>query len=253
MRGIFSRTRKFRSVGAVLAGLALVASAAIGAQASPPPPPTNVFCPPLPLEVTDARLFAGFAGHNLESRVVPYGRRSVIRGRLDDPEGHGIPGEPICIEQRPRFPGAPYTMLGLTNTRADGVWSFILPSGPSRRIRINYGGDPDVTSVFLSLGVRAHATLRLRTRPGRRVVATGRIPGPLAGKRVVALRTRTPGGRKLLTELTRTDVLGRFRIGHTFRRRIEARRLVFWVVVPAQRGYPYLAGRSPKRIVRLSR
>lgn len=240
---------------AALGAAALTAFAGTGAQASPPPPSTNVFCPPLPLEVKDARLFAGFAGHNLESRVVPFGRRSLIRGRLQDSEGHGIPGEPLCIEQRARFPGAPYTMIGLTTTRADGTWSFILPSGPSRRIRINYGGDPDVTSVFLSLGVRAHATLRLRSRPvrrGRRVVFTGRIPGPLAGKRVVALRGRTPSGRKLLTRIARTDVLGRFRIGHTFRRGARAKRLAFWVVVPAQRGYPYLAGRSPKRIVRLS-
>lgn len=242
-------------MGAALVAVVLIASAATGAQASPPPSATNVFCPPLPLEVSDAQLFAGFAGHNLESRVVPYGRRSVITGQLRDSEGHGIPGEPLCIEQRARFPGAPYTMIGMTTTLADGTWSFILPSGPSRRIRINYGGAPKVTSVFLSLGVRAHATLRLRSRPhrrGRRIVFSGRIPGPVAGKRVVALRARTPDGRKLLTELARTDVLGRFRIGHTFRRGLSAKRLVSWVVVPAQRGYPYLAGRSQKRIVRLS-
>lgn len=234
---------------------ALTAFAGAGAQASPPPPPTNVFCPPLPLEVRDARLFAGFAGHNLESRVVPYGRRSVITGRLQDSEGHGIPGEPICIEQRPRFPGAPYTMIGLTRTTVDGTWSFILPSGPSRRIRINYGGDPEVTSVFLSLGVRAHATLRVhthRTRDGRPVFFSGRIPGPLAGKRVVLLRGTVPGARrKFLVRRARTDVLGRFRTRYSFAPVAAPTKFVFWIVVPAQRGYPYLLGRSSKRFIRV--
>lgn len=243
-------------VGFVLGAAAIAIVAAGGAFASPPPPPTNVFCPPLPLVHDDAQLFAGFAGDNLESRVVPYGRRSVIAGKLHDTEGHGLPGEPLCIEQRARFPLATYTMIGLTRTRADGTWSFILPSGPSRRIRINYGGDPRVTSVFLALGVRAHATLHLRSRrvrTGRRVVFTGRIPGPLAGKRVVVLRGRTPGKRKLLTRIARTDVLGRFRIGHTFDRGVGRKRLSFWIAVPSQRGYPYLAGRSSKRSLRLFR
>ena len=252
MTAIFSRNRISQSIGAVLAAVALIAAAATATQASPPPPPPgNVFCPPLPLVDEDAQLVAGFAGGNLPTRVVPFGRRSIISGRLVDAEGHGIPGEPICIEQRVRFPLAPYTMIGLTTTRADGNWSFIVPSGPSRKLRINYGGDPDVTSVFLDLWVRAHATLHLRSRharSGRRVVATGRIPGPLAGKRVVILRAASPGRPKLLTKVARTSALGRFRIAHTFRHGV-GRRVAFWVVVPSQRGYPYLLGRSTKRFL----
>jgi hypothetical protein len=214
----------------------------------------GAFCPPFLLG-DGAHLPTVFAGNHRARRTIPYGRRSVIVGRVTDSQGFGLPGEPICVEQRPRIPSAPYTMLGTTTTRADGGWSFKLPSGPSRRIRVNYGGDPEVISTFLDLRVRARATLRLqahRTRPGRPVFFSGRIPGPLAGKRVVLLRGTVPGARrKFLVRRARTDVFGHFRFRYAFAPVRSRTKFVFWVVVPVQRGYPYLLGRSPKRFIRV--
>jgi hypothetical protein len=253
LRQNLSRTRLFLSAVAAVS-VALIGFAA-AAQASPPPPSLNVFCPPFPLEHEDAQLSAGFAGDNLETRLVSFGRRTIIAGELRDAEGHGIPGEPLCIEERPRFPLAPYTMIGTTTTRADGTWSFTVPSGPSRKLRINYGGDPTATSVFLELSVRAHAVLHLRrahARPSRRVFAIGRIAGPAAGRRVVILHARTRRGRDVIVEEAMTDVLGRFRIPLTLRRS-GSKRLAVWVVVPVQGGYPYVRGRSAKRFARVGR
>lgn len=215
---------------------------------------TGSSCPPLTF-VEGAKIVAGFAGNHRPSRTLPYGRRSVIGGRLVDSDGFGIPGETLCVEERPRVPHWPYSVVGSTTTRADGGWSFKLPSGPSRSIRIDYGGDPDLISTFLDLGVHAHATLHLRrhrTPPHRRVYFSGRIPGPLPGKRVVILRGTVPGAkRKYLVRRGRTDAFGHFRIGYAFGPVATPARFVFWVVVPVQDGYPYRLGRSPKRFVRV--
>jgi hypothetical protein len=211
-------------------------------------------CPPLTF-VEGAQIIAGFAGNDRPSRVLPYGRRSLISGRLVDSDGFGLPGETLCIEERPRVPHWPYSVVGSTTTRADGSWSFELPSGPSRSIRVDYGGDPDLISTFLDLGVRAHATLHLRTHrtsAHRRIYFSGRIPGPLPAKRVVILRGTVPGARrKYLVRRGRTNAFGRFRIGYAFSPVATRTRFVFWVVVPAQNGYPYRLGRSSKRFIRV--
>jgi hypothetical protein len=239
---------------AIVGATALAATSASAPGAGVVGPSGGSSCPPLPF-VDGAQIIAGFVGGGRPSRVLPFGRRSVIAGRLVDSAGSGLPGETLCIEERPRIPHWPYGVVGSTTTRADGSWSFKLPSGPSRSIRIDYGGDPLLISTFLDLGVRAHATLRLhahRTRPHRRIYFSGRIPGPLPGKRVVILRGTVPGAkRKYLVRRGRTDAVGHFRIGYAFSRVATPTRFVFWVVVPAQNGYPYRLGRSPKRFVRV--
>jgi len=229
-------------------------TASIGWAAGPGEPGAGSSCPPLPF-VDGAQPIAAFAHNGKTTRTVAYGRRSIITGRVVDSGGFGLPGEPICIEERARIPHWPYNVVGSTTTRADGSWSFKLPSGPSRSIRVDYGGDPELISTFLNLKVRAHATLHLRTHrtsPDRRVYFSGRIPGPLPGKRVVILRGTVPGAkRKYLVRRGRTDAFGRFRIGYAFSPVATRTRFVFWVVVPAQNGYPYGLGRSSKRFVRV--
>jgi hypothetical protein len=242
-----------------VAATALLAVAAVavgtGSAGAVAGPGEGVSCPPLPLLEDDGWIAAHFAGSHKARRTLPYGRRSVIAGRLVDSGGLGLPGEPICVEERARIPHWPYSMVGLTTTRADGSWSFKLPSGPSRSIRVNYGGDPELISTFLDLRVHAHATLHLRThrtRPHRRIYFSGRIPGPRPGKRVVILRGTAPGAkRKYLIRRAQTDVFGHFRIGYAFSPLAAPARFVVWVVVPEQNGYPYRLGRSPKRFVRV--
>lgn len=213
-----------------------------------------VFCPALPF-VDGALVSAHFTRTKKARRVLAYGRGSVISGRVVDSDGLGLPGEAVCIEARPHVPNWPYSMIGSTTTNAEGKWFFKLPSGPSRSIRVDYGGDPEVFSAFLHLGVHAHATLHLKThhtRPGRRVYFSGRIAGPVPGRRVVILRGTIPGAnRKYLVRRARTDAFGRFRIPYAFSPIASPARFALWVVVPAQDGYPYRLGRSPKRFLRV--
>jgi hypothetical protein len=242
-------------IAAVTACFSVGAAALIGpAQGLADQGGDPAFCPPLPF-VEGAWVSGRFVGNHKQRRTLAYGRRSVIAGSVIDSGGFKLSGETVCVESRPRIPGSPYSMVGSTTTNAEGNWTFDLPSGPSRSIRVDYGGDPEVISTFLHLGVHAHATLHLQThhtRPGRRIYFAGRIPGPRPGKRVVILRGTVPGARrKHLVRRGRTDSFGHFRIGYAFSRGAAPTRFAFWVVVPAQNGYPYRLGRSSKRFVRV--
>lgn len=239
--------------GSAVAAIALAAIAGLP-TAGAANQSTGSSCPALPY-LEGGEILAHFAGSPRTRRTLPYGHRSIIAGRLVDSEGFGLPGEILCVEERSRIPNWPYGVVGSTTTRADGSWSFKLPSGPSRSIRVDYGGDPELISTFLDLDVRAHATLHLRnhrTRPHRLVSFFGRIPGPLPGKRVVILRGAVPGAkRKHLIKRARTNAFGRFHIDYRFSPAAAPGRFVFWVVVPVQDGYPYRLGRSTKRFVRV--
>lgn len=250
------RSRLFQIAGTATALIAVAALAVVVAPATGLADESeSSSCPPFPLVEENASVIAHFAGGQRTSSTLAYGRRSVITGQLTTPDGAGLPGEPICVEARPRIANWPYGVVGSTTTRADGSWSFELPSGPSRSIRVDYGGDPTLISTFLDLGVRARATLHLRAhhiRDQRRVYFTGRIPGPLPNKRVVILRGSVPGARrKFLVRRARTDAFGRYRIGYAFSPVGAPTKFVLWVVVPAQNGYPYRLGRSPKRFIKV--
>jgi hypothetical protein len=240
-----------RTVSITLAAVFLLAAAAQPASAGTAGNPTE--CPVLPF-AAGTKLTAGFAAGEAGARTLPFGRRSLIAGRLTDRQDLGLPDEPICVEERVRTPGAVFGFAGMTQTHADGSWTFKLRSGPSRVIRVLYGGEPEVIYALLGANVRAHATLHVRTHRanGRRQVRFyGRISGPLPAKRVVILQGRAPGGHgRRLVRRAKTDVFGRFRMGYALRdatRRIST----FWVVVPAQNGYPYVLGRSAKRFVHI--
>jgi hypothetical protein len=204
-----------------------------------------------------ARLSAGFTGTHKPDRTLAYGRRTLIGGRLVDPRGNDAPGAIICIEERTRTPGWGYAFAGTTTTHEDGRWFFKLPSGPSRAIRVSCHRGLERTVTTLNLKVRAHATLHLsthRTTPGHRVYFSGRIPGPLPGKRVVLLVGTVPGAkRNYLVRRARTDPFGRFKTAYAFTPLAFPAKFVFWALVPAQNGYPYLLGRSANRYVRVRR
>jgi hypothetical protein len=236
---------------ALIAGAVPIVAAGIGPAESVASQGASPECPVLPF-TAGARLTAGFAGSEAPSRTLPFGRRSLIVGRLLDDQGFALPGEPICVEERVRTPGAAFGFAGMTQTRADGSWLFKLPSGPSRVVRVLYGGNPEVIGVLLDANVRAHATLHVRTRhaDGRRQLRFyGRIPSPLPAKRVVILQGKGPGARgRRLVRRAKTDIFGRFRMSYALGASAP-RQLSFWVVVPAQDGYPYVLGRSAKRFV----
>ena len=88
---------------------------------------------------------------------------------------------------------------------------------------------------------------RSTIRNGSTVRFRGRIPGPRAADRVVALQVRFP--KKWRTfKIPRTNVLGRFKAAYHFVGS-STFRYTFRAVVKRQRGYPYEPGRSIRRRV----
>jgi hypothetical protein len=206
--------------------------------------------------VGGAVLSADFSGIGKSERTLAYGRRSLISGRLIDAQGNDVPRATICIGERILTSRSEYAFAGTATTDEDGRWFFKVPSGPSRTISVSCWTEAAQLRTTLTLRVRAHATLRLsthRTTPGHRVYFYGRISGPLPGKRVVFLAGTVPGAkRNYLVRHAKTDAFGHFRMAYAFSPLAFRAKFVFWVVVPAQDGYPYLLGRSANRYVRVS-
>ena len=200
-------------------------------------------------------LSAGFAGEKGEALELGYGRRVLLRGRVLDPGGNPLNGATVCVDERTLIPGREYSRLGTARTNVDGYWSFKLASGASRALRVSYGEGPGRQTRLLRLRVRAQALLRigkLVTRDERPIHFSGRIGGPLAGRRVVFLRGTVPGARrKFLVRRALTDAFGRFEMTYAFSPVGAPTKFVFWAVVPAQGDYPYLLGQSRPRFIRV--
>ena len=168
----------------------------------------------------------------LRRTTVTWPARVRIRGRLTD-----LAGRPLAAhagaDARAHRPAGRWRPITGVRTRRDGRLTTFTRIGPSREVRLVYGG----ARVTLRLAVRAAVRVRIRHR-GRLTVVSGRVRGghvPRAGLRV-RLQSRGFGGWRTRANL-RTDGLGRFTA--TGRSPAGAR---LRVVVPAQRGYPFARG-----------
>lgn len=199
---------------------------------------------------------AGFAGTGRAVRRTGFGQRSEIKGRVEDAQGNGLPDALVCVQVAERRSHGAFKLVATTRTNAAGGWSFKLSRGPSRRMRIAYRDSAFEASTELNLLVRSRATLHLSrrmTQSGRKVDFRGRIPGPRAGRRIVVIHGTVPGSKRVfLIRRARTNALGGFKATYRFAPVSGPTNFVFWAEVPAQRGYPYVRGRSPNRYVRVS-
>jgi hypothetical protein len=197
-----------------------------------------------------ARLAVRFAVSSRETLTVPYGRRVMLRGRLSAASRRGLGRVALDVLERPARAGAREIAVGSVRTRADGTFSYTLARhGPSRTVRLStvrdVTGRVGAASRPLRLRVRAASSLRVSLR-GITVRFSGRVltgPLPDGGKRV-KLRGRAPGYAWAPFVSVRTDRHGRFSGSY----RLQAHRpgvdLQIRVVVPMQRGYPYLSYRG---------
>jgi hypothetical protein len=192
-------------------------------------------------EPAPARLTAWFerAGRRLRRATVTWPARVRIRGRLTDRRGRPLTGAPVRVLER--VPGGRWRTAAGLSTLRDGRLSTFTHVGPSRQVRLSAAH----ATATLGLRVRAAVTLRVRRHAagGGLTLVSGRVLGgrvPRAGLRL-RLQSRGAGGWRTRA-LLRSDGLGRF--SATGRAPSGAR---FRVVVPAQRGYPFLRGVSPSR------
>lgn len=190
------------------------------------------------------RLAVRFAVSSRSKLTVPFGRRVRIRGRLTERPDRGIANARIEVFEKSTRPGARERGAGTVPTSADGTFSYVVARGrPSRAIRLVYRtAAGQIVSRTLRLRVRAASSLRASLR-GAMVRFTGRVlsrPLPKFGKRVV-LQGKAPGYTWATFAADRTDRTGRFAGRYRLPVRRPGVRLQIRVVVPTERGYPYLS------------
>jgi hypothetical protein len=198
---------------------------------------------------TGARLIASFASNHRLSTTVGYGRRVRIRGRLVGPDNTPVAGATVQADEIPASRFRKPRTAALT-TATDGSFVYTASRGPSRTIQLTYPGSG--VSQRLRLRVKASATLAVKlfgvlVRYRGRVVST---PLPKRGK-LVEIQGRAPGARWKTFAKRRTNRSGVY--AGTYRLRVHRPgvRLQFRVIVPKERGYPFVAhaGRAVARIV----
>jgi hypothetical protein len=195
-------------------------------------------------------------------RTIPFGRRILVSGRLQDGAGSPLGGRRPLQVTESFAAGSPPSRTSTVSTDASGAFAFRLPPGPSREIRVAFAGSPTLTrsgSRPLDLRVRSvvtlHASATVARIGGDPLVFRGQVgaaPGtiPATGKSV-ELQFRLPGLPWSEFRTVQTDRRGRFRYAYRFSDD-DSRgvRFQFRAHVPPQDGWPYEPGRSPPVLVR---
>lgn len=225
--------------------------------------PNTTCSPPQTIEVNDSctespvaggqNLNADFQGSNAEAVTVPYERPGEVSGALTSNAGDPIAGATICVQAEVQESGSGPQPVATATTDAAGNFSYEVPPGPNRRLLVGYRHDSFQVAKTLDFHAHAKPTIRLsrgRVHGGHRIRITGSLPGPDAAGRVVVLQAASLHGRRWLTfRRATTGPKGGFRSGYRFGATGGTITYRMRAVVPRQAGYPWDAGHStPKRV-----
>jgi 5-hydroxyisourate hydrolase-like protein (transthyretin family) len=182
------------------------------------------------------------------SRVVRYGRRLRVRGRVTRPDGTPASGVPVCIAARNDSPQAPLRTARTVTTGADGRFADVLRRGPSRRVYFVVRLPDGAASASVLVKVRAGVRLRTSRRHlfnGQVLRFRGAVRGRPIPRRGVLVELQVLERRGWQTfATTRANRKRRFRFAYRFTNTTQLRRYRFRARVPVQAAYPYAAGGS---------
>jgi hypothetical protein len=198
---------------------------------------------------------SGFASRP-RVRLVPYGRGTLVSGRLTTAPGAPLAAAPIRILEHLGRGSGSTSRIATVTTDPDGDFSLRLPDGPSREISASFDGTRTLTrsaATSLRLGVRTRVRLRVSSDTaevggapilfsGRVIAGEGEIP---AQGKALALQFRVPGVPWTEFRTVRTDRNGRFRYPYAFSDDdSRGARFQFRAYAPAQSDWPYEPGSS---------
>jgi hypothetical protein len=173
----------------------------------------------------------------------------VIRGSLKDSASNPVVGATVCVYETVDLPDASRELVSTATTQGNGRFVTRLDAGPSRRLELVYRYNDKVLGGRVQLDSRVVPTLEIAQKSvenGDSARFTGRVPGPNAEGRAIAMQARV--GRKWRTfKQLRTDSEGRFRGKYRFTQTSGRVRYIFRALVKRQSGYPYEPGASRKR------
>ncbi|MGZ8666463.1 MAG: hypothetical protein ACXWZM_05065, partial [Solirubrobacterales bacterium] len=205
-----------------------------------------------------ARLrLGGRSGRRLK---VPYGASATLAGRLRRRDGTGLADRRLRIAVRPAAGSLVDPAAIHVRTGAGGRFHIRLAAGPSRRVRVSFGGGPALTgarSPRLRVRVRGGIGLSASAdslRTGDTLALRGRVRSrgaliPSRGKLVVIQYLERESGRWAPALITRAGRQGRFRARYRFRYVSGLARIELRAMAPPEEGWPYAAGASaPVRV-----
>lgn len=192
----------------------------------------------------------GSKAHLARSAYAHYGQLVRVRGTLKSTEGNPLQGADVQAWTQIRDSDAPPLLIATVKTSRTGAFSFLVRKGPSRSIKIRYGGTTEIRSATrdINLNVRAATSMRpnhhIRVN-GEAVRFHGRIKtGPIpAGGKLVVLQVWLRGRWHTFddTHAVRTGLWSyEYRFDGT--RGNETYR--FRAKVPHETGYPFATGQS---------
>jgi hypothetical protein len=213
-----------------------------------------------PLKATTALRGAFLRGG--PSRIVPYGRRLLLHGRLTTGLNSPLGDAPVRIIERFAAGARPPTRVTTVKTEPGGAFSVRTASGPSRTIALAFEGSPTLSrSSAETLDLRVRSQVRLRASAGSArvggapLVLSGQVVAPYGaiprGGKSVQLQFRLPGLPWSEFRTVETDLRGRFRLAYRFSDDdSRGARFRFRAYAPAQEGWPYEPAGSQPVLVR---
>jgi hypothetical protein len=185
-----------------------------------------------------------------------YGSPVTINGWLGTTAGNALGDRTVRVMAAPALAGGAYKTVASAVTRANGSWTTLLPAGPSRAVKVVYGGSGTVepaTSELVHVAVPASLRLGLSTHStewGRTIEISGTLRGgfvPPDGE-LVSLRIGWSGGSAEIGEVYARRH-GRFRTLYTFLRGAGTQRYRIWASTVRESDYPYAPGTSSPAMI----
>jgi hypothetical protein len=195
------------------------------------------------------------------SQVVRYGTDAKAKGLLVDAAGDPLANQQVTIVENFGAGALLRERASQATTDEKGKWRSTIPGGPSRDVRVTYGGTsayaPDATGVGTFL-VRSRASLitsRQSVPEGKAIVFSGRVRHfgariPAGGK-LVELQVRVKTGRwQTVGESFRTKKSGAYRRSYRFGKQYTEDALFrFRLKVKRESKWPYKRTNTDQRKV----
>lgn len=203
---------------------------------------------------------ASSGGAGATSMVAAHGSAVDLAGRLLDSFEQPVEGAMVTLSAAPMMVATVWSSVGHAITDRLGRFSFRLPPGPSRRVRIAFAGDHSGMPSSLDMSVRVAARTSLGVTPGAvraGTVATfsGRLAGGMIppGGKMVMVQALIPGHGWQTFAVARSNGAGEWSTRYRFRSAVGAAGHSIRAVVPTEAGYPFDRFTTPTIRVRGSR
>jgi hypothetical protein len=191
-------------------------------------------------------------GQLSRSRAVRSTDGASVKGQLTAPGGGAVRAASICIYETVDEPAGIQQLVQVAKSRSDGSFGVQVPPGPSRIFQAAYRFNAQqIQTPTLYLDSSVKPTLELTRKSvanGRSLGFRGRIPGPHADGRAIALQARAGKKWRTFKQLI-TGQDGSYRGKYRFTQTHGHARYVFRALVKKQSPYPYSEGASQKRKV----